>query len=281
MSTRGLRLAALVLFCGLAGAGAAAAAGPDPGVVQGTGQGQFRGDVLYIANKVGQRTEVEALRRSTGQVLRHMFVRGNLGIPRVAFDGTTDGLAADGRTLVLSQARTAQFRRTSSFAVIAVPRLKLRTLVKLSGDFSFDALSRDGRLLYLIEHVSAQEAAKYRVRAYDLAAGRLLKKMVTDKRRWQSVMVGVPMSRATSKDRRWVFTLYGGGAHPFVHSLDTRKAYAVCIDLPQSWRQLDFTGVRLRMQGDGRLVIGYGAGTKPLAVIDTKKFRVLSAVRNP
>ena len=280
MGRRGLGVAALVLVCTALGPTSALAAGPDPGVVQG-GRGLVRADVRYVAIPTGGDTVVEAISRSTGQVLRYVAVHGNLGLPKVAYDGTTDGISADGRTLVLSQARTAQVRRTSSFAVIDLPRLRVRSLPKLQGDFSFDALSPDGRMLYLIEHVSAQDALRYRVRAYDLSAGRLLRKMVTDKRRWQSVMYGVPLARASSKDHRWAFTLYGGGARPFVHSLDTRKAYAVCIDLPQSWQRLDFGGVRLRMQGEGRLVVGYGPGTKPLAVLDTKKFRVLSSVRNP
>lgn len=280
MGRRGLGVVALVLVCTAVAPTSAPAAGPDPGVAQG-GRGLVRGDVRYVAIPTGGNTVVEAISRGTGQVLRYVAVRGNFGIPKVAYDGTTDGVSADGRTLVLSQARTVQVRRTSSFAVVDLPRLRVRSLPRLQGDFSFDALSPDGRMLYLIEHVSAQDALRYRVRVYDLGAGRLLRKTVTDKRRWQSLMYGVPLARASSKDQRWVFTLYGGGAHPFVHSLDTRKAYAVCIDLPQSWQRLDFGGVRLRMQGDGRLVVGHGPGTKPLAVLDTKTFRVLSSVRNP
>jgi len=134
-------------------------------------------------------------------------------------------------------------------------------------------------MLYLIEHVSSQDLSRYRVRAYDLKADRLLAKMVTDKRRWQSVMQGVPLSRATSSSGRWVFTLYGGNAHPFVHSLDTEKAYAVCVDLPRSWQGLDASGLRLRIRADGRLVVRYRLGGKPLAIVDTKSFRVLTAVR--
>jgi hypothetical protein len=197
----------------------------------------------------------------------------------VAFDGTLGGVSADEHTLVLGQARTVLARKTSSFAVVDLPRLKLRSMVKLRGDFSFDALSPSGGMLYLIEHISAENVAQYRVRAYDLAAGRLLRKMVTDKRRWQSVMEGIPVTRATSKDSRWAFTLYGASAHPFVHSLDTQKAYAVCIDLPQSWQRLDVMKLRLRMQGEGRLAVRYGA--KQVAMLDTKNFRVLSVVRNP
>jgi hypothetical protein len=240
-----------------------------------------RGDVRYVAIPAGGQTVVEAISRTSGRVLRYLVVQGSFGIQRVAYDGTTDGLSADGRTLVLGQTRNVQFRKSSSFAVVDVPRLKLRAIPKLRGDFSVDALSPDGRKLYLIEHVSAQDAIRYRVRAYDLAAGRLLEKMVTDKRRWQSVMQGVPLARASTSGGRWAFTLYGGGAHPFVHSLDTREAYAVCIDLPQSWARSDFAAVRMRVEGDGRLVIRKRSSAKPLAVLDTKKFRVLSAVRNP
>lgn len=279
MAWRGFRLAVLALLCAAMGSATASGAGPDPGVAQG-GNGLTRGDLRYVAISTGRHTVVEAISRTSGRVLHYLVVEGRFGIPRVAYDGKTDGLSADGRTLVLGAVRNVQFRKSSPFAVIDLPRLKLRSLPKLRGDFSFDALSPDGRMLYLIEHVSAEDAIRYRVRAYDLVAGRLLAKMVTDKRRWQSVMQGIPLARASSSDRRWVFTLYGGGAHPFVHSLDTRKAYAVCIDLPQSLSRIDGVTFSMRMDGNNRLVVRDARRGKTLAVLDTKNFRVLSAVRN-
>ena len=45
-------------------------------------------------------------------------------------------------------------------------------------------------------------------------------------------MHGNPMTRATSADGRWAYTLYDGNGHPFVHALDTAPATARCIDLP-------------------------------------------------
>lgn len=279
MGSRALRLAALACLCSGMGAATALGAGPDPGVAQ-NARGIARGKVLYVALPAGDRTVVRAISRSSGRVLRHVAVNGRFGLPMVAFDGTVSGLSADGHTLVLGQERTSPYRSASSFTVLDVPRLKVRSVVKLRGDFSFDALSPNGKTLYLIEHVSKQNVARYRVRAYDLAAGELLSKMVTDKSRWQSVMVGIPQARATTKDQRWAFTLYVGGSHPFVHSLDTRKAYAVCIDLPQRWSTYDFGRVRLRMRGNDRLIVRYAHG-RQLAVLDTKKFRVLSAVRTP
>jgi hypothetical protein len=277
---RGLRVAALALLCAAVGSATALGAGPDPGVAQ-SGKGLTLGKVRYVAIPAAEHTLVAAIDRSSGRVLRSLAVPGSFGFPRVAYDGTVEGLAADGRALVLGQSRNVQFRRTSSFAVIDVPSLKLRDVIKLKGDFSYDALAPDGRMLFMIEHMSKQDALQYRVRAYDLEAGRLLQKMVTDKRRWQSVMQGVPMARARSLDKRWVYTMYGGGSHLFVHSLDTSKAYAVCIDLPQRFTGIDMPKLRMQMQSEGRLVIRYGAAGKRLAVLDTNKFRVLSAARNP
>jgi hypothetical protein len=280
MGKRGFKTAVLALVCAAVACTTALGAGPDPGVAQG-GTGLTLGKVHYVAIQAGRKTVVQRIDRNSGRILRQVTVPGSFGFPRVAYDGTIEGLTADGRTLVLGQTRSVQFRKSSSFAVIDVPTFELRKVVNLRGDFSFDALAPRGQTLYMIEHVSVQDALRYRVRAYDLAAGRLLKKMVTDKRRWQSVMQGIPLARAHSTDKRWAFTLYGGGSSLFVHSLDTRKAYAVCIDLPQRLARLDMGKVRMQMQGEGRLVIRYGPVGKTLAVLDTNKFRVLSAVRNP
>jgi len=251
---------------------------PGPGVLQGW-DGIARGPVRYVAFATGSGTVVEAVRRQGGRVLRYSMVPGSYGIPTVAFDGTTAGLSHDGSTLVLSDVATsAQPKKTSSFAVVAVPQLRLRYVVRLHGDFSFDALSPGARMLYLIEHVSAQ-AASYRVRAYDLGGRRLLPGVIIDKTSWESVMRGYPYTRVVSRDGRWVYTLYGGGEHPSVHALDTRNAHAVCIDLPKGWNKLDLAGMRLHLKKDGRIVIRHGSGGMAFAVLDAREFRVLHVLR--
>jgi hypothetical protein len=254
--------------------------GPAPGVVQGW-DGIARGTVRYVAFATGSGTVVEAIRRRGGRVVRYSMVPGSYGVAQVAYDGTTAGLSQDGRTLVLGDVVTSpQLKKTSSFAVLGVRQLRLRHVVRLHGDFSFDALSPGARMLYLIEHVSVQ-AASYRVRAYDLGGRRLLPQVVVDKTSWESVMRGYPYTRVVTRDGRWVYTLYGGGEHPFVHALDTRNAHAVCIDLPKSWNKLDVSGMRLRLTGDGRLVVRYGSGGMAFAVLDVKELRVLSVLRVP
>ncbi len=275
MGKQRLAAAAVALLGAVVAAATALGAGPDPGVSK---TGVALGKVQYVASPGGGRTVVRAINGS-GRSPRSVAVRGNMGFPVVAFDGTVEALSADGQTLLLAPQRTTMFRKSSSFAVLNVPSLKVRKLIKLQGDFSYDALSPDGQTLYLVEHVSSNDVLRYRVRAYDLSAGRLLKKMVTDKRRWQSVMTGVPMARAWSLDKRWAFTLYGAGANPFVHSLDTRNAYAVCIDLPQRFAKIELGTLEMNMQKGDRLVIKYRTSGKTLAVLDTKNFRVVSTAR--
>jgi hypothetical protein len=254
--------------------------GPGPGVVQGW-DGIARGDVRYVTIPTGEQTVLEAIRRDTGRVVRWMFVKGNFGIPQVAFDGTTDGLSRDGRTLVLGDvASSPALKKTSTFALIDVRRFRLQRIVKLRGDFTFDALSPTARMLYVVEYV-AKNPVRYRVRAYDLSARRLVAKALVDKRSRESVMQGAPIARASSNDGRWAYTLYAGGPHPFVHALDTQEAGAVCIDLPHGWSQVDPSGLRLRLSSDRRLVVRHHSGGRPLAIIDVEKFRVLTAVRKP
>jgi len=250
-------------------------------VVQG-GEGLARGSVRYVAIPTGQNTLVETISRRTGRVLRWAVVDGNYGIPQVAYDGSTDGLSRDGRTLVLGDVTTSpQLKRSSSFAVVDVRRTQLRGTITLQGDFSFDALSPGARMLYLIEHVSADNPRKYQVRAYDLGARRLLERVVVDKSSREDVMQGTPFTRATSSDGRWVYTLYGGGEYPFVHALDTQSANAKCIDLPKSWNRLDAGGLRLRLSTNGTLLVQHRSGGRPLAVIDVQTLRILNLVRNP
>ena len=48
-------------------------------------------------------------------------------------------------------------------------------------------------------------------------------------------MDGYPLTRVTSADGRWVYTLYqngGVGGYPFIHALDTVRGVAHCIGVP-------------------------------------------------
>jgi hypothetical protein len=225
------------------------------------------GATRYVALPAGRDTVVAAVATGGGMVARSALLRGRLAVPVVAADGTVDGLSFDGRTLVLAQpAYGADLRARSRFAVVDTRSFARRTL-ELRGHFAFDALSRDGRRLYLIERLSARDARLYRVRTYDLVRGRLLERVVADKRTLQTAMRGLPVARATSRDGRWAYTFYAGGAHPFVHALDTSRSEAVCLDV-HGLRTASLWSVRLVVAGDGSRLLLRQRG-RTLAVVRT------------
>jgi hypothetical protein len=164
-----------------------------------------------------------------GRVQRATVLDGSWGVPLVAYDWTSGGLSADGSTLVLTRADS---RRRSTFAVIDARRLVVRRTIALKGEWGFDALSPDAATLYLI-HTSLRNPSRYAVRAYDLRAGRLLRDPVVDPSEPDEPMRGLPVTRVTGAGGRWEYTLYAGGAHPFVHALDTVRRESICIDLPR------------------------------------------------
>ena len=277
-----LLFAAIAAVCGVAGVPAASGGGgPSLGVLQG-GEGVIDGNIRYVAlPSVGGGTVVEAIERNGGSVVNYALIHGAFGVPMVTYDGTAAGVSKDGGTLVLGDTGNGPvLKKISSFAVIEARRLKLRYVIRLRGHFSFDALSPGARMLYLTEHVSAQNPSRYRVRAYDLGARRLLSRVVIDKGEWETVMQGNPFARTSDAAGRWVFTLYGGGEHPFVHALDTQHVNAVCIDLPKRWNRLDITNLRLWIRPDANLVVRHRSGGNALAVIDTAKMRLAKVVRN-
>jgi hypothetical protein len=255
----------------LAPAVAGAAGGPSPGVVVGLNGVVARdGSVRYIALPAGPRTVVGAIRLRGGHVARFATLRGSYGIPMVAFDGKTHGLSFDGRTLVLAGVNADPGRQSSRFAVLDIRRMRARQTFGLRGAFSFDALSPSGKTLFLVEHLGGrQDPSRYRVRAYDLGAGRLLRSPIADKRLGTSVMRGFPAARATSRDTRWAYTLYQGD-HPFVHALDTVRRTAVCIDLPHGAS----TAGRLSLEGSRLLVLDRQNG-RLLATIDARTLRLV------
>jgi len=259
-------LTTLLLAAAFPALGAAdAAAGkdaPSPGVAWGwDGVAAPGGKVRYVALTAGRSTTVAAVRIDGGRVLRFRSVQGSYGVPLVAYDGTTDGLTRDGRTLFLASPPHGG-ARVSRFAVVSTRNLALRRVVTLRGAFSYDALSPDGSTLYLIEYVSARDYSRYRVRAYDLEQGRLLAQVIADRRSEETEMRGSPVTRVSTADGGWAYTLYAGGHHPFVHALDTRGRQAVCIDLPWHGKQDPLWTMRLTLSADERTIVLRGTGRR-------------------
>ena len=142
----------------------------------------------------------------------------------------------------------------------------------LHGSFAFDALSPDASRLYLIQHTEAANGdyAHYVVRAYDLRTHRLLPGRVADRTQKSWVMNGYPVTRMTSADGRWVYTLYqnGGDGYPFVHALDTVRGVAHCIGLPLE-NQNGIYNLVLSLRNGGRTLAVHWQSGRPWLDVNT------------
>jgi hypothetical protein len=263
----GLVLAALVL------APAASAAYPTPFAAQGdpgvaTGDGSLR----YIALHGGATTTLLAAVRSDGS-RTSTRIAGAFGIPMLTYNGLSGGLSHDGKTLVL---QSLGMPPTTQFVLVGTDSLAVHARIRLKGLFGYDALSPDGSKLYLIQRRSSSDVDHYVVRAYDVAAHRLLPGRIADRTQKSWVMQGRATTRTTSSDGRWVYTLYQNpGGYPFIHALDTVKGTAHCIGVPWAAGDVQQNGVNnlvLTLHGS-TLSVDWATGG-PYVTVDTGTWRV-------
>ena len=254
-------------------AGTAIAAAPWPGLARSVSTS--RADIRYVAARANGDTTVRAVRVASGELIASHTVTGQYGIPAVTVTGAGGGLSPAGTRLVLAEPPTYSLRARSRFVLLETAHLRVLRTIVLKGEFGFDALSADGRTLYLLQHADQNNLVHYRVRAYDLRAGRLLSRVIVDKREPDETMVGYAIARATTADGRWVYTLYTrqvGG--PFVHALDTNGRAAFCIDVPWQGSTEGVWTARLVFSDDEKQMTVRSATGQIMATIDTAKLEV-------
>jgi hypothetical protein len=216
----------------------------------------------------------------TGSVLAAVPLRGTWGIPIYTYTPNSgQGLSRDGTTLVLADLPNVYPRTGSRFMVVNPRNLRMRDAIVLRGDFEFDAISPNGRRLYLIQHTSASDQSRYVVRAYDVPKHTLLPGRVADRTQRSWIMEGYPIARTSSPDGRWVYTLYGNpNGFPFVHALDTMRGVAHCVGLPWRGTQNAVYNLRLTLHG-GSLAVHWLSG-RPWLRLDTVSWRLASDHRS-
>jgi hypothetical protein len=262
-----------------AGTAVAAKGGPTPGVVTGwDGALDASSAVRYVALPAGRTTAVAAVRTSDGRVLRYGTIRGAFGVPLVAFDGTTEGISRDGKTLVLADLGARQAE--TSFAVLRTTTMRLKQAITLPGRWSYDALSPDGRMLYAIQYLGAGANPRYNVRAVSLVSGKPVGGAIVDRREPDEEMNGSPWARVRSANGAWAYTLYAKpNGTGFVHALDTTGRRAFCVDLPWRTSTERLTAVRLSLADGGRALVLAKRGGSRLAVVDTSTFKVTALAK--
>jgi hypothetical protein len=90
-------------------------------------------------------------------------------------------------------------------------------------------------------------------------------------------MRGTPVTRSSSPDGRFAYTLYdGAGEHPFIHALDTVEKSARCIDLHglMGFQRLGELTLDVSPDGDS---IAVALGGEPVALVDTETNEVTDA----
>jgi hypothetical protein len=273
-----------LLVCGFVAAAcipapAAGAAGPPlPSAVSGaTGVVAPGGDERLITRGAGdgEQTLLVAVRRGDGEVLRSRRVDGRWRVAPATLDGANTGLSADGRVLVLPRPERSFPPPETELAVVDAQELTIRRRITLPGFFTLDAVSPDGRWVYLI-HYEGQSIVDYRVRALDTTTGKLAARDIVDPREPDEQMGGLPVTREMSRDGRWAYTLYSGGSETFIHALDTVGRTAACIDLEMLPAEGDFSLIGLGLSPDGGRLRVTSAGDV-VATVNTRTF----AVREP
>src|SRR5438270_4068365 len=147
-----MRWSAVVVTFGIglaASAGALAAGGPVP-PVQGKQPIGFAGSPFrFFVSPAGGDTLVRRVRDSPQRMQSTVRVPGRYGIPGVDFNGSTTGLSADGHTLVLAQLDPYGYVRTTRLLVLDTRPLRIRKKILLTGWSTVDAISPNGRWMYL------------------------------------------------------------------------------------------------------------------------------------
>jgi hypothetical protein len=263
----------LVCFAALTVAPAGFADGPPQYAAQGgLGVSAPNGSVHYVAIPGQGVTTLETIGRD-GSVWNWPTFVGSWGIPMISYRDA-GGLSRDGRTLVL---QSTAFGGPTSFLLVDTRTSRYVGGFTLQGNYSFDALSPDASRLYLIQRVDANNYSRYVVRAYDLRTHTLQPGRIADRTQKGWVMQGDAVTRTTSPDGRWVYTLYmNAGGTPFIHALDTVRGIAHCIGVP--WSSTDQAGllnVALTLRGT-RLAVHWLSG-KPWLDVDTTTWRVTPA----
>jgi hypothetical protein len=260
------RLPTVLTIAGLAAgvaASVASAVGPTPGFAP-SGVVSSKEQVRYVAVPGSGTTFVKAVRVSDGRLLRSTTLTGTYGVPLVAYDGTAGGLTHDGKLLVLET--NGQGERSTRFTVLATNNLRVQQSFALDGLWAYDALSPGGRTLYLVQTLSPLGTFRYLVRAYDLWQHRLVAGAIADKSEPGS-MAGYPLSRVTSANGTWAYTLYQRTTgKPFIHALNTRGRAAVCIDLAMNADPNAFGSVRLTLSPDESRLVVRASGKAVLSV---------------
>lgn len=194
----------------------------------------------YWTVEPGTPTAVRALDPQSGSEMVAFTVDGQWA-PPATYGPAPSGISRNAKWMVLvaPKATSPGADVVNRFAIVDLANRRLDRIVAVPGDMSFDAVSDDGRNIYLVEHLVPSPHYVVRVASFQgagLAAG-VIGQIKTAE---PEVMNGLyHASVAVSGD--WFLSLYSNPTRgPFIHALNTTQLYAQCIlnmpDVPVALR---------------------------------------------
>jgi hypothetical protein len=173
-------------------------------------------------------------------------------------------------------------RRRTDILVVNNVAKRVAHRLRLRGNFEVDTVSRDGKRLFLIEHLPAIGAPRYSVRLFDLSRDRLTSKPLRGAGE-PGVMAGFAWSGIGSPDGRWLLTLYlnTGRNVAFVHALDLVRSSPLCIFLPSGSSFDALKRYGLTLSPDGKRLYATNAAIGAVAEIDLATRKVVRTARFP
>lgn len=122
---------------------------------------------------------------------------------------------------------------TTHFIVIDTQKMHVVADQTLSGQFGLDAITADGKTLYLIQSLPNMGFQVYQVRSFDLVRSVLDARIVAQRGETPGSMSGEAWTRVWSPDGAWLYTLYvESDGHAFIHALNLHARTTVCLDFP-------------------------------------------------
>jgi WD40 repeat protein len=219
--------------------------------------GVVQGHMLVTHPSVG---EVRWIDLWTGQQTTSASITSDVAVGLV-------GVSQDASRAVLQG-----WDKAAKQTVVVIAGAGGQTTIRLpTQQWGFDGLASSK--LYLLHYLKNG----YEIRVYDLAAGKLLAQPIKDPKA-SSTIWGIPWSRVSSTDGRYLFTLYvGSNGASMVHQLDLRSSTARCIDLPGTGDFAKATSYALELSHDGRTLWAVSPGYGRVVGIDVTTKRVKTA----
>lgn len=148
-----------------------------------------------------------------------------------------------------------------------------RSVVALHGNFQVEALSPDGRRVFLVHW----RRNGYELQNLDLETRALQSTRLAEP---EEKMEGTPLSAVGTRDGRWLHTLYvKANGESFVHALDLAEGIGHCIDLPLRGDLFTLGTSALTLSPDERRLLVTGPLVGRVTTVDLRDLSVARVAR--